>query len=113
MAFGRPDLAIRLHITPLANRFPSTPADDAGELVSEVDAVSSTGWPVRLVERREPPASVLLARYTCFELGGAIVVRGPTELIEAHRDELVAALLAGRPAWDEVVCLADLLAGVL
>jgi hypothetical protein len=123
LAFTRSDLPARLHTTALGDRFAPSPGaasdEDHVEVVREMDASSSLGWPVHVVERivtstRAAPRRELEVRYAFFEMSGSAVVSGPDDAIARHRDALLVAALSGRPDWSgEVACLADLLVGMM
>jgi hypothetical protein len=117
LAFTRNDVPARLAATALYDRFApprAVPAELRVEIVGEANALSTLGWPVQIIERIVTSADgarrELEVRYTFFELGGAVVVSGPSAAIARHRDELLAAAVTARPDWTaEIACIADLL----
>jgi hypothetical protein len=85
--------------------------------VDERETRSATGWTVLVAERRVTSPTgeehQLRLRYRVFEWVAHVVVAGPSDAIAAHRDELEAAALSGRPDWSqEVACLAQLFVDV-
>ena len=81
--------------------------------VDEKAGRSATGWIVEVAERRVGEEHQVRLRYHVFESVANVLVAGPPDAIAAHRDELDAAALSGRPDWsNEVACLAQLFVDV-
>ena len=91
--------------------------DETWTGVAERAARSATGWTVLIAERQvvSPTGEErqLRLRYHVFEWVTNVIVAGPPDAIAAHRDEIEAAALSGRPDWSrEVACLAQLFVDV-
>ena len=87
--------------------------DETWSGVEERETRSATGWLVRVAERRTREEHQLWLRYEVFEWVATVIAAGPPDAIAAHRDELEAAALSGRPDWSrEVACLAQLFVDV-
>lgn len=91
--------------------------DETWNGVDEREARSVAGWIVLIAERRVASPTgeehQLRLRYHVFEWVANVVVAGPPDAIAAHRDELEAAALSGRPDWSQdVACLAQLFVDV-
>jgi hypothetical protein len=103
-AFARRDLPARIHTTPLVDRFERSEDEDGA-----AEMRSALGWPVRVLERVVDARCRVAARYLCFELAGWVVAEGPADA----REILLGAALTARPDWGgDLVCLADLFAGL-
>ena len=92
-------------------------ADANWDGVDERETRSATGWIVLVAERRiaSPTGEErqLRLRYRVFEWVANVIVAGSPDAIGAHRAELEAAALSGRPDWSQdVACLAQLFVDV-
>ena len=91
--------------------------DDDWDSAAERLGYSATGWTVLVSERRVASPTgeehQLRLRYEVLEWVANVIVAGPPDAMAAHRDELEAAALSGRPDWShEVACVAQLFAEV-